>query len=101
MTGFLSRHRHLCRSVAPHRFPAKAMSDPPHLSERLFNNADSFGHAFDQAWHGHGGEGPPGSPAREEKLALILARIADHPFALSDPAMARQVAEFRIRLLGL
>ncbi len=77
------------------------MPDPQPLSERLFNNADSFAHAFDQAWHGHGGEGQPGSLAREEKLALILARIADHPFAISDPGMARQVAEFRIRLLGL
>jgi hypothetical protein len=77
------------------------MSDPQPLPERLFNNADSFAHAFDQAWHGHGDEDSPGSQATEEKLALILARIADHPFALSDPALARQVAEFRIRLLGL
>lgn len=77
------------------------MSDPQPLSERLFNNADSFAHAFDQAWHGHGSEGPPANLARDQKLAMVLARIADHPFALSDPAMARQVAEFRIRLLGL
>jgi hypothetical protein len=77
------------------------MSDPQPISERLFNNADSFAHAFAQAWQAQGDEGPPGSLAREEKLALILARVADHPFALSDPAMARQVAEFRIRLLGL
>ena len=76
-------------------------SNPQPHSERLFNNADSFAHAFDQAWLGPGSEGLPANLPRQEKLALILARIADHPFALSDPAMARQVAEFRIRLLGL
>jgi hypothetical protein len=30
-----------------------------------------------------------------------LINCADHPFVLTNPAMARQVAEFRIRLLGL
>ena len=77
------------------------MSDPQPVSERQFNNADSFAHAFDLAWSTHdelAGERPL---ATEEKLVRILARVADHPFALSDPALARQVAEFRIRLLGL
>jgi hypothetical protein len=77
------------------------MPDPQPVSDRLYNNADSFAHAFDQAWHSH--RDPAGDPPleRDEKLELILARIADHPFALAEPAMARQVAEFRIRLLGL
>jgi hypothetical protein len=77
------------------------MPDPQPLSDRLFNNADSFAHAFDQAWSEHGSGTSDAAMAKEEKLALILARTAEHPFAVSDPAMARQVAEFRIRLLGL
>jgi hypothetical protein len=81
----------------------EAMADPQPLSERLYNNADSFAHVFDQAWHSHdqAATAEPVRLSKEEKLALILERIADHPFALSDPARARQVAEFRIRLLGL
>jgi hypothetical protein len=31
----------------------------------------------------------------------VLDQLKEHPFADADPAMARQVAEFRIRLLGL
>jgi hypothetical protein len=37
----------------------------------------------------------------EEKKRLALEACADHPFMLSNPAMADQVADFRIRLLGL
>jgi hypothetical protein len=77
------------------------MSDPASPPDRLFNNADSFAHAFDQAWQAPDNDLTDPALPRDEKLALILARVADHPFALSDPAMARQVAEFRIRLLGL
>jgi hypothetical protein len=77
------------------------MSDPQPVSDRLYNNADSFAHAFDQAWQQHDVRSDRASLAREEKLSLILAQVSDHPFAQADPAMARQVAEFRIRLLGL
>lgn len=77
------------------------MSDPLQVSERLYNNADSFAHAFDLAWLNHSTPAGDLPLETEAKLALILALIADHPFALSDPAMARQVAEFRVRLLGL
>ena len=77
------------------------MPDPQPVSERQFNNADSFAHAFDLAWNSQGDPAEGGGLAKEEKLALTLARVANHPFALTDPALARQVAEFRIRLLGL
>jgi hypothetical protein len=30
-----------------------------------------------------------------------MAECSEHPFMLSNPAMAAQVADFRIRLLGL
>ncbi|MFN9618908.1 MAG: hypothetical protein ACK55X_04235 [Synechococcaceae cyanobacterium] len=77
------------------------MSDPQTVSDRRYNNADSFAHAFDQAWQQHDARSDRASLAREEKLSVILAQVSDHPFAQADPAMARQVAEFRIRLLGL
>ena len=70
-------------------------------SDRVFNNADSFAHAFDQAWKSHSVLEADRGPEVSAKLELVLERLADHPFAQADPAMARQVGEFRIRLLGL
>lgn len=77
------------------------MSDPQPVSDRQYNNADSFAHAFDEAWKRQQPSDPEDALAREEKLVDVLSQIADHPFAQADAAMARQVAEFRIRLLGL
>jgi hypothetical protein len=77
------------------------MSDPQPVSDRQYNNADSFAHAFDEAWKRQQPPAPEDALAREEKLVDVLSQIADHPFAQADAAMARQVAEFRIRLLGL
>ena len=42
-----------------------------------------------------------GSGGSEALLEAVLAQVASHPFAQEDPAMARQVGEFRIRLLDL
>jgi hypothetical protein len=76
-------------------------SVPSQGTDRSFNNADSFAQAFDQAWHSRSGSGAePGLEGRA-KLDHILDHISDHPFAQADPALARQVGEFRIRLLGL
>lgn len=77
------------------------MPEPQPVSDRQYNNADSFAHAFDEAWKQQNARAPQSSLDNGEQLERILAQIADHPFAQADPAMARQVAEFRIRLLGL
>lgn len=77
------------------------MPDPQPVSDRQYNNADSYAHAFDEAWRREHEAPAPESRLQEERLERILAQIADHPFAQADPALARQVAEFRIRLLGL
>ena len=39
--------------------------------------------------------------SQEEHLEVVLEAMADHPFLISSPEMARQVAAFRIRLLEL
>lgn len=82
------------------RSPDSGRSPAPG-TDRVFNNADSFAHAFDQAWHDHSFSQAEGGLAISAKLELILERIADHPFAQADPATARKVGEFRIRLLDL
>jgi hypothetical protein len=37
----------------------------------------------------------------DEKKRLALEACSDHPFMISNASMADQVADFRIRLLGL
>jgi hypothetical protein len=66
----------------------------------ILNNADSFAMAFDAAWQ-HPREGSPEQESKETKLTAILSRLSDHPFMVDQPEKARQVALFRIRLLGL
>jgi len=77
------------------------MQPAPPPSDRLFNNADSFAQVFDEAWNRLSRGHANGSGGSEALLEAVLAQLADHPFAQGDPAMARQVGEFRIRLLGL
>jgi hypothetical protein len=77
------------------------MSSPLPSSDRLFNNADSFAMVFDEAWQRHSRQEPDHGLSAEEKIPLILARVANHPFAIDNPEQARQVAAFRVRLLGL
>jgi len=77
------------------------MPSIPPSSDRLFNNADSFAMVFDEAWQRHSRQQPDHGLSAEEKVPLILAQVADHPFAQESPEQARQVAAFRVRLLGL
>jgi hypothetical protein len=71
------------------------------LDIRQFNNADSFAQAFDEAWRQHELLQPDHGLGQEQKLTLILQSLAEHPFQRSQPALAAQVAAFRLRLLGL
>jgi hypothetical protein len=75
------------------------MRTPPERNpNQLFNNADSFGIVFDEAWQRHSLENPDHGLSRCEKLELIVAQLAHHPFSESSPDLVRQVAEFRLRL---
>jgi hypothetical protein len=71
-------------------------SQPP-----LFNNADSFAAAFDEAWKNLSEHAVNHGLANHEKLHLIMTQLADHPFVQTDSDLARKVGAFRIRLLGL
>ncbi|MFZ9972782.1 MAG: hypothetical protein ACO3FK_00685 [Vulcanococcus sp.] len=73
----------------------------PEKPGQLFDNADSFAMVFDAAWTKLMGQPDAGSMSSEDKKRLALEACGDHPFMLSNPAMADQVADFRIRLLGL
>ena len=73
----------------------------PEKPGQLFDNADSFAMVFDAAWTKLMGQPDAGSMSSDEKKRLALEACGDHPFMLSNPTMADQVADFRIRLLGL
>ena len=73
----------------------------PDKPGQLFDNADSFAMVFDGAWRQLLRRGDAASLSSDEKKRQALEACADHPFMLSNPAMADQVADFRIRLLGL
>ncbi|MEB3263826.1 MAG: hypothetical protein VKJ66_05575 [Synechococcus sp.] len=73
------------------------MPAPPPASDRMFDNADSFAQSFDDAWRALAAcQGDP-----TERLERALEHVREHPFMQSRPELARQVADFRIRLLGL
>lgn len=77
------------------------MQPAPPPSDRIFNNADSFAQVFDETWNRLSSGHTSARGGSEALLEAVLAQVANHPFAQEDPAMARQVGEFRIRLLGL
>jgi hypothetical protein len=73
----------------------------PDKPGQLFDNADSFAMVFDAAWRKLLGSSEAAVMSNDDKKRVALEACADHPFMLSHPAMADQVADFRIRLLGL
>jgi hypothetical protein len=77
------------------------MQPTPPATQQFFNNADSYAQCFDEAWRAHRPLDPQQPIEKEQKLGFILEQVADHPFARESPARAREVAEFRLRLLGL
>jgi hypothetical protein len=82
------------------------MREPPlhsgePFSRQVFNNADSYAQAFDEAWREHERLQPGHGLSAEAKVQLIMARLDDHPFQQQQPDRAMEVAAFRVRLLGL
>ena len=69
-------------------------------NENLYNNADSFAIAFDAAWK----ECALASNKEikiEEKIQLTFEKIKTHPFLIENPIQSKNIACFRIKLLGL
>ena len=68
-------------------------------TDRVFDNADSFAMVFDRTWKQL--RSKDNQIGQDDHLESVLSAMADHPFLISSPEMARQVAAFRIRLLEL
>ena len=69
-------------------------------NQEQYNNADSFAMAFDAAWN----DCDPGNNKDvkiDQKIITTLEKIKDHPFLISNPIQSKNIALFRIKLLGL
>tara|TARA_B100001250_G_scaffold198030_1_gene169948 strand:+ start:170 stop:400 length:231 start_codon:yes stop_codon:yes gene_type:complete len=69
-------------------------------NENLYNNADSFSMAFDAAWNDCD-LGNDKDKKIEEKIQIAFEKIKTHPFIIENPIQAKDIAHFRIKLLGL
>ena len=69
-------------------------------NENLYNNADSFAISFDAAWNDCD-LGNEKDKKIEEKIQMTFEKIKTHPFLMKNPIQAKNVALFRIKLLGL
>jgi len=64
------------------------------MKDKTYNNADSFSMAFDEEWEKIKCED------KSKKIKKVIEVLSDHPFVMSNPEMAVQIANFRINLLG-
>ena len=69
-------------------------------NENLYNNADSFAMAFDAAWNDFDLEIEKDKDI-EQKIQIAFEKIKTHPFLIENPIQAKNIALFRIKLLGL
>ena len=69
-------------------------------NENLYNNADSFAMAFDAAWNDCNLRNEKDKKI-EQKIQIAFKKIKTHPFLIENPMQAKNIALFRIKLLGL
>ena len=66
----------------------------------LYNNADSFAIAFDAAWKDSALENDQETNI-EDRIQIAFRKIKSHPFLIENPIQSKNIALFRIKLLGL
>tara|TARA_B100000214_G_scaffold352589_1_gene307929 strand:+ start:854 stop:1084 length:231 start_codon:yes stop_codon:yes gene_type:complete len=66
----------------------------------LYNNADSFAMAFDTAWKDCDLENSKDLKI-DEKIEITFDKIKTHPFLIENRIQSKNIALFRIKLLGL
>ena len=60
------------------------------MKDKVYDNADSFAISFDEEWKNIDCEDS------RLKIKKVLELLSEHPFFVSNPENARNVAEFRI-----
>tara|TARA_Y100001968_G_C19199770_1_gene639359 strand:- start:222 stop:509 length:288 start_codon:yes stop_codon:yes gene_type:complete len=69
-------------------------------SNNHYNNADSFAIAFDAAWKDITLENNQAINL-EKRIEITFEKIKNHPFLIKNPSQSKNIALFRIKLLGL
>ena len=60
------------------------------MKDKSYNNADSFAISFDEEWQ------KVICNDKNQKIDRIIEILSDHPFVISNPDNARNIAKFRI-----
>ena len=60
------------------------------MKDKLYDNADSFAMSFDEEWKNIDCDD------LRLKIDKVLEQLSDHPFLISNPEDARNMAELRI-----
>ena len=60
------------------------------MKDKTYNNADSFAISFDQEWK------KINCNDLAQKIDKVIEVLSEHPFVISNPEDARNIAKFRI-----
>ena len=60
------------------------------MKDKLFDNADSFASSFDEEWKKIQCEDS------KMKIEKVIKTLSDHPFVISNPQNAKDIAKFRV-----
>ena len=60
------------------------------MKDKIYNNADSFANSFDEEWL------KLDCNDVRAKIEKVIEILSDHPFVISNPDNAKNIAEFRI-----
>ena len=60
------------------------------MKDKTYNNADSFAMSFDEEWQ------KVNCNDMVLKIEKVIEILSDHPFVISNPDNARNVAKFRV-----
>ena len=60
------------------------------MKDKLYDNADSFAMSFDEEWKKIECKDP------KIKIDKVIKSLSDHPFVMSNPKNADEIAKFRV-----
>ena len=60
------------------------------MKEKTYNNADSFAISFDEEWQ------KVNCSNMSQKIDKVIEILSDHPYVISNPGNAKNIAKFRI-----
>tara|TARA_B100000941_G_C28448698_1_gene523830 strand:+ start:135 stop:338 length:204 start_codon:yes stop_codon:yes gene_type:complete len=60
------------------------------MKDKIYNNADSFSKSFDEEWQ------KVDCKDLKIKIDKVIEILSDHPFVISNPKNAKNIAKFRI-----